>query len=335
MRVHNRVAAVLSLALLLASCGGDDREPHPATPLIAGSAIAPLTTAGSSPEGPAWTVRAAMPSSRAEVASAALDGRIYVIGGVEASDNSSNVVEVYDVASDRWQRRANLPQARDHAMAATLGGKIYVFGGSAGSMTTSTTFAYDPATDAWSRRADMPLRRTAGGAAVLENRIVLVGGTGDSPASTMVYDPAQDRWTLGPSMTAPREHLAVTGDGAHIYVIGGRWNDVIKSTAESLDSLTGGWKRLSDLPTARGGTGGGLVNGRIYVAGGEAGNPNRTFPEVEAYDPVSNVWTSLPQLLTPRHGVAVLGSGDTLFVIAGGPTAGLSVSNRNEAITPR
>src|SRR5438045_1150310 len=99
---------------------------------------------------------------------------------------------------------------------------------------SSRCYAYgdDPGHSAagWSRRADMPLRRTAGGAAVLENRIVVVGGTGDSPTSTMVYDPAQDRWTLGPSMTAPREHLAVTSDGTRIYVMGGRWDNALKST---------------------------------------------------------------------------------------------------------
>ena len=35
-------------------------------------------------------------------------------------------------------------------------------------------------------------------------------------------------------------------------------------------------KHLEDLPTARGGTAGGVVNGRVYVAGGEASSPNRT-----------------------------------------------------------
>jgi N-acetylneuraminic acid mutarotase len=335
MRVHNRVAAVLSLALLLVSCGNDDKALHPATPLATAGTSAPITTSGRSPEGAAWSALASLPTPRAEVASAVLDGHLYVIAGFEASGNRSNVVEAYDPPSDRWQRRANLPEGRDHAMAATFGGKVYVFGGSGRSGATASVFAYDPAGDAWSRRADMPLRRTAGGAAVLDNRLVVVGGTGDSPTSTMVYDPSQDRWTLGPSMTAPREHLAVTGDGSRIYVIGGRWDNALKATAESLDSLTGSWKRLSDLPTARGGTAGGIVHGRIYVAGGEASSPDRTFSQVEAYDPSSNVWTSLPQLPTPRHGLSVLGLGDTLYVIAGGPTAGLSVSNRNEAITPR
>jgi hypothetical protein len=336
MQARVWLPAMVVLTALLASCSGDDKEPRAATPLPSTPVtLQPATTPGRTAEVPAWSQRAALPTPRSEVASAVLDGRIYVIAGFEASGNGSNVVEAYDAASDRWQRRANLPEARDHAMAAALGGKLYVFGGSGRGGATASVFAYDPATDAWSRRADMPLRRTAGGAAVLDNRIVVVGGTGESPTSTMVYDPAMDRWTLGPSMSAPREHLAVTGDGNRIYVLGGRWDNALKATAESLDSLTGAWRRLADMPTARGGTSGGVVNGRVYVAGGEAFGPDRTFPQVEGYDPPSNAWTTLPQLLTPRHGLAVQGVGATLYVIGGGPAAGLSVSGRNEAITVR
>jgi N-acetylneuraminic acid mutarotase len=281
-----------------------------------------------------WTQKADLPTPRAEIASAVLDGRIYIAGGFEANGDNSNVVEAYDPASGRWQRLAPLPEARDHAMAAAFGGKFYVFGGGGRGGTTSTVFSYDPATDAWSRRADMPLRRTAGGAAVLADRIVVAGGTGDSPATTMLYDPAADRWTAGPPLLASREHLAVVADGGRVYVIGGRWNNELRATNEVLDSTTGSWRRLADMPTARGGTSAGAVNGRIFVAGGEAFDPTRTFPQVEIYDPERDAWSAAPPLPTPRHGLAVQGLGNLLYVIGGGPTAGLSVSPRNEALGP-
>jgi hypothetical protein len=119
-----------------------------------------------------------------------------------------------------------------------------------------------------------------------------------------------------------------------VYAIGGRWNDDLRSTAEVLDSPTGSWKRLADLPTARGGTAGGVAGGRVFVAGGEAFGPSRTFAQVEAYDPASDAWSAAPSLPTPRHGLAVQGLGDVLYVIGGGPEAGLSVSPRNEALAP-
>ena len=102
-----------------------------------------------------------------------------------------------------------------------------------------------------------------------------------------------------------------------------------------LDSPTGVWRRLADLPTARGGTAGGSVDSRVYIAGGEAFGPARTFEEVEVYDPASDRWTRLAGLPTPRHGLAVQGVGDVLYVIGGGPVAGLSVSPQNEAFRTR
>ncbi len=282
----------------------------------------------------AWASRAPLPTPRSEVASAVLDDKIFLIGGFTASGQNSNTVQVYDSARDLWEAMPALPQARDHAMAAALAGRVYVFGGGLGDA-TRTTFAFDEAARAWSRKADMPFRRTAGGAAVLGDRILIAGGAGDSPQETMVYDPATDRWSAGPALPAPREHLAVVSAGGAVYVIAGRWDLAPKDANEVLDSLSGRWRVLAPIPTPRGGTAGGVVNGRIYVAGGEAFDPSRTFPQVEVYDPSTNVWMKAPDLPTPRHGLAVQGVGDTLYVIGGGPTAGLSVAPQNEALSTR
>jgi N-acetylneuraminic acid mutarotase len=130
------------------------------------------------------------------------------------------------------------------------------------------------------------------------------------------------------------KHLAVVTAADRVYVIGGRWNNELKSMNEVLDSAAGAWRRLADLPTARGGTAGGFANGRIFVAGGEAFGPERTFPQVESYDPERDSWSTGSPLPTPRHGLAVQGMGDTLYVIGGGPAAGLSVSPANEALSP-
>ncbi len=106
----------------------------------------------------------------------------------------------------------------------------------------------------------------------------------------------------------------------------------MKSTNERLASITGSFIRRAPLPTARGGTAGGVVSDNIYVVGGEDFSPSRTFPEVEIYDPEGDSWSAAPDLPTPRHGLAVEGVRDSIYVIGGGPTAGLSVSPRNEAL---
>lgn len=51
-----------------------------------------------------WTRKADMPTARYGLSTSVADGKIYAIGGVTDSDESSYVstVEMYDPATDRW-----------------------------------------------------------------------------------------------------------------------------------------------------------------------------------------------------------------------------------------
>ena len=73
-----------------------------------------------------------MPTSRGGVASAVLDGRLYVFGGEGAPDVASGVfdaVEVYDVAGDRWSVLEPMPSPRHGMGAAAVDGRIIIPGG--------------------------------------------------------------------------------------------------------------------------------------------------------------------------------------------------------------
>ena len=74
------------------------------------------------------------------------------------------------------------------------------------------------------------------------------------------------------------------------------------------------------------------VDGRLYVVGGEGSQG--TFDDNEAYDPATDSWETLSQLPTARHGMGAATVDGTMYVPAGGPTAGFSVTGANEAFTP-
>lgn len=59
-----------------------------------------------------------------------------------------------------------------------------------------------------------------------------------------------------------------------------------------------------------------------------------TFDENDAYDRHTDTWQTLEPMPTARHGLGAAVVGDTIYVIGGGPTPGLSVSGVNEAFTP-
>src|SRR5262249_10660997 len=76
-----------------------------------------------------WTALAYVPTARDHLAAAALDGRIYAVGGRIDGNYSRNLSsnEAYDPATNRWERRAPMPAARSGIAAAVLEGRMFVF----------------------------------------------------------------------------------------------------------------------------------------------------------------------------------------------------------------
>jgi N-acetylneuraminic acid mutarotase len=76
-----------------------------------------------------WQSLASMPSDRQELASAALNGKIYVIGGLDPDGFPTDTVDVYNPATNSWASAAPNPTVVDHNNAAVAAGKLYSFGG--------------------------------------------------------------------------------------------------------------------------------------------------------------------------------------------------------------
>src|SRR5919198_1907872 len=102
-----------------------------------------------------WTALAPMPTARQEVAAAALDGWVVVIGGFGPNAEPVATVEVYDPATDRWEARAPLPAPTHHLAAAVVGGRLFVAGGYSGRVRWTpldTVYGYDAARNSWATR---------------------------------------------------------------------------------------------------------------------------------------------------------------------------------------
>ena len=85
-----------------------------------------------------WRDSEPLPVPRAEGVTAAVDGKIYVVGGRvrataearhfnEHSDTTRS--EVFDPLSGKWSPIADAPTARNSAASAVIEGKIYAVGG--------------------------------------------------------------------------------------------------------------------------------------------------------------------------------------------------------------
>ena len=126
-------------------------------------------------QGP-WTRAAPMPTARSELAATALEGRIYVAGGI-AQWGTTAAFEAYDRTTDRWEELPPLPEAAHHLAAAATDDRIYVTGGYTNLLFTEITeraWAYDPRARKWARIPDLPAPRAAHGTAAIEGKLYVV-----------------------------------------------------------------------------------------------------------------------------------------------------------------
>jgi glucose/arabinose dehydrogenase/N-acetylneuraminic acid mutarotase len=181
-----------------------------------------------------WTALPDLPTARGGATAQAINGKIYVVGGIGADGSALATVEVFDpdVGEDgEWSTGTPLGTRRDNAGSAVLGGKLYVFGGGIHDPSGYTTprlnsvEMYDPATETWVERAPMPTARRTMAVGTLNGRAQLIGGerkgTNEAFPENEEYDPAADSWRLLTPMRTPRHGAAAGTIGDTIYVAQG------------------------------------------------------------------------------------------------------------------
>ena len=169
-----------------------------------------------------------MPTGRFALASAVIDGKIYVVGGAANDSTILNAAEVYDPATNSWATLPPMLGFRAVATAASAGGKLYVFGGTnnPSHQDYNSVEVFDPVTQSWSSAAPMPLARTGAAAVTIGDLIYLVGGGVRSNAGddVQIYNTVSNSWSTGPNLQSNRVRHAAAFRNGKIYAIGGARN---------------------------------------------------------------------------------------------------------------
>ena len=178
-------------------------------------------------------------------------------------------------------------------------------------------------TSPWARAPDL-LRGVAQETAAVaaDGKIYVLGGFQSLERSTLVqvFDPAACAWSRGPDMPKDVHHLNAAVVGSTIYVVGamqdGGSYTAIGDTWSWNPATDAGWSIRTPMPagTERGASAVGVIDGKIYVAGGLR-NGSRT--DVSFYDPVGDTWTPAPPLPLPRDHACGGGIGGKLYVVGG------------------
>ncbi|CAL8897921.1 DUF1668 domain-containing protein [Bacillus sp. FSL M8-0266] len=137
-----------------------------------------------------WNQLADLPTARVGSVANAVDGKIYVIGGF----NAFNETLEYDPSVDKWTKKKDIPTGRGGAASVVVGSKIYVLAGKHTGFTYNKFEVYDTKNDEWETLPDIPFVSKSKGsynvqAGVIGNKIYVFGGK-----EFFSYDLSEQTW---------------------------------------------------------------------------------------------------------------------------------------------
>lgn len=211
----------------------------------------------------------------------AFDGSLYWFGGSslerdkpdDSGEETRNTAALrYDPATDQFVELAPMPQGLYVLTAHPLGDKIYVFGGYGVDGFNSAVQIYDPAEDTWSEGSAAPMERYIFSSQAVDGKVYILGGQ-------------------GPKEGEPSE-----------------WD--YKKQVDVFDPVTG-WSSGTPLPEAVAGAASCVLDGRIYVFGGEISNGT------SIYDVAQGTWSEGAPPPVERNGHACIQVDGALIVLGG------------------
>ena len=336
-------AAVLASAVFSQSIAYDTR-PRPGSPKTGWSGnFSSSEPYSAGPQMGAWITKAGMIHSRSEIAVGELNGKMYVLGGYADGNVAQTLNEEYDPDKDMWYERAPLPRGGNHIAAVGLDGKLYAIGGFSeqNASAFADVSAYDPQTDKWVHKAPLPQPLGSMAVIAVDGVIHAVGGATGKTAQDRhtvavhyIYDPQTDQWAESIPLPFPREHFNLIALSGKLYAIGGRIENYAQNVATvfSLDlhDKNAEWRTLPLMPTPRSGTQAAVLDGKIFLFGGE--KFGGVYNNTEMFDPISERWTELTPMPLGRHGTQAVTLGNMIFVPGGGPlNGGEAQTNANQA----
>ena len=290
-----------------------------------------------------WERKENMPeSSRCCVAAATINGKVYVIGGIEVNraphiphpgDMTLDRVQAYDPATDTWAPKRSMPTTRARMAAVTFDGMIYVFGGvsNRGGKILDAVEVFNPEAGergAWKKLAKLPAPLAATSAAVVGDKIYVIGGWDRGAqqevyASVFEYDPKENTFDQKKDMPTPRGGLGAAVFQGKIYAIGG-WNiEEVLDVVEAYDPVTDTWEAKKPMPVKKALFGITSLSGRIFTIGGlSTFNDNvddEVLKRVDVYNPGLDEWVVDEAVPLPRGraGVPATVAANKIYVPGG------------------
>lgn len=224
-----------------------------------------------------------MPTSRWGIGCVQYNGKIYCMGGYTSS--ATNIVEIYNVASNTWSTGAAMPTARYGFGCIQYNGKIYCIGGCNAGF-KNTVEIYDIDSNTWSTGANMNFANSEFGCVLYGTKIYCISG--GLYNYTLIYDIIANTWSTGANPLTSRYELGAVQYNGKIYCIGG-YNSTYINKLEIYDIASNTWSTGTVMPASKRAFGCIEYTGKLYCIGGYNASDLNT---VYVYDVASGTWST-------------------------------------------
>ncbi|XP_034042660.1 kelch-like protein 9 isoform X2 [Thalassophryne amazonica] len=178
-----------------------------------------------------WLQIASLNEKRTFFHLSALKGKLYAVGGRNAS-GEIDTVECYNPRNNEWTFVSNMVEPHYGHAGTVHEGLMYISGGITRDAFQKELWCYNPVTDTWSQRADMTELRGLHCMCTIGDRLYVMGGNHfqgisdyDDVMGCEYYSPKTDQWTVVAPIPRGQSDVGLTVFHGQIYVVGGySWN---------------------------------------------------------------------------------------------------------------
>ena len=264
---------------------------------------------------------------------------VYVCGGTRPDVASARVVQVYDLDKEEWTKLPPAPQY--HSEAVAINNQLVLISGCEVSSNIISNMVSTWTGQGWQQDIPaMPTKRVRPGVTTCGTYVIVAGGMAEDKQTRLnsidVLDTATCQWSTPANLKLPQPMYSVqiTVSATHICVASasiaydattktstssnGVWQLPVSTLTKVLmgeDRSPHDWEEIAPTlyfkPALLQDTTHPLSVGGLDVSGKATSN-------IAVYDPQSNKWSTVGQLLEPRTRCTVVGLSRHSFLVCGG-----------------
>ncbi len=284
-----------------------------------------------------FEAESSLTSERYDHASIAYNGYLYLLGGASWGSPGANVQYAAinaDGTLGSWVGTNGFNIARTAHRAAVYNGYIYVSGGnSSGGYQNTVEYAKinsNGSLGTWTLSGSTyPNGRTAHGTVAYNGYLYVLGGYDGGGVGSVYYAPINSSngsigsWSATTGLTYAQNWHGTVVYGGRIYILGGYGSSghdvVMYNTINSNGTLGASWTETTPLPTGLTWHSATVVNGYIFVLGGDPGSgviSDIYSAQINSDSSVGD-WSLVGNLFSDRGGHTAVGYNGHIYVLGG------------------